>query len=70
VKVVYSDGTLGKNIGFVIKDEGAIVQAWWRDPDNSCALHSNRKISIQIVNPSPDDESWVELRGLASLVKY
>ena len=69
VKVVYSNG-LGKDIGFVVKDEGAKVQSWWREPNNSCALHSHEKISLEIVNPSPDDESWVELRGLASLVKY
>jgi hypothetical protein len=70
VKVVYSDATLGKNIRFVKKEEGDIVQAWWRGPNNSCSFYPNRKLSLQIVRPSSDDESWVEQNGLAPLVEY
>lgn len=70
VKVVYSDGRLGENIGFVEKDEGENVRAWWREADNSCTSRSNRKLSLRIVRPSVDDESWVELHRLASLVKH
>ena len=70
VKVRYSDGKLGDNIGFVEKDEGDDVRAWWRRVDDSCTSSSNRKPNLQIVRPSEDDKSWVELRGLSALVKY
>jgi hypothetical protein len=70
VKLVYTGGALGNNIGFVEKDEGESVQAWWRGSDNSCTSQSVRKLRLQIVPPSDDDKSWVEQRGLAPLVKY
>ena len=54
VKVVYSNG-LGENIGFVEKDEGESVRAWWRGTDNSITSSSNQKRRLEIVLLSADD---------------
>ncbi len=70
VKLVCSNGLLGDNIGFVIKDEGSNVDACWRAKDDSFTRSSSRKLSLRVVSPSPDDEAWVEKRELASLIKH